>query len=324
MARVVTGALTLSALTVGSETQPSSTRTGAAVLELQSQSGVDPKLVQFRNTSTIIQPATSQFDALNASGTRVTYSQIQQETGVNTAGSHAGIIVFNVARAGTLTQALSINGTGVGSSVVVAAGSSGSPSLGVNCTANGASGLVVTDGTQAFAVYTGTGVVALGAITPSSLNIVTNSSNRITISSTGAITVPTSSSLTVQVTGGNGLVVSAASGQGANIFVNGNGSTVGTQGLTIAHNSSGAFIQTNTTDYLFIETNGVTRITVSPTGALSFYNGASGWAQLSGWGSPTGAAVVSNFPGATATLLQCSEALAYVIGCLKALGAFAS
>ena len=37
----------------------------------------------------------------------------------------------------------------------------------------------------------------------------------------------------------------------------------------------------------------------------------------SGWGLPTGGAVVTNFPGATATLAQCSSVLAQLITILK-------
>lgn len=42
--------------------------------------------------------------------------------------------------------------------------------------------------------------------------------------------------------------------------------------------------------------------------------------NTSGWGTPTGATVVANFPGASATLVQCSEAIAAIINALKAQG----
>lgn len=46
-------------------------------------------------------------------------------------------------------------------------------------------------------------------------------------------------------------------------------------------------------------------------------------AQTSGWGTPTGASVVTNFPGAgPATLAQCSETLAQIIQDLKTLGLY--
>lgn len=55
------------------------------------------------------------------------------------------------------------------------------------------------------------------------------------------------------------------------------------------------------------------------TGGLGV-NGANPAAQSTGWGSPTGASPVSNFPGATATLGQCSQALAQIIATLKSAG----
>lgn len=45
-------------------------------------------------------------------------------------------------------------------------------------------------------------------------------------------------------------------------------------------------------------------------------------ATLTGWGTPTGAAVIANFPGATATLAQTSSVVAQIIATLKANGIF--
>ena len=151
----------------------------------------------------------------------------------------------------------------------------------------------------------------------------TNGSPRLTISGAGAISIPNSSTFTVNTTGGSGLSILAASTQVANLFIAGNGDT-SAQGLQISHSTSGAQIFTQSSDPIIIGTNNTQRIYITSTGILSLYNGAAGWTQLAGWGAPTGAVVVSNFPGATATLLQCSQALAYVIGCLKALGALAA
>jgi hypothetical protein len=47
-------------------------------------------------------------------------------------------------------------------------------------------------------------------------------------------------------------------------------------------------------------------------------------AALAGWGTPTGGAAVNNFPGATATLLQTSTAVAQIIATLKSFGLFAT
>ena len=45
-------------------------------------------------------------------------------------------------------------------------------------------------------------------------------------------------------------------------------------------------------------------------------------AQLTGWGSPTGAGVINNFPGASASLEQTSETVAQIIITLQALGIY--
>lgn len=51
-------------------------------------------------------------------------------------------------------------------------------------------------------------------------------------------------------------------------------------------------------------------------------NGATPPAQVTGWGTPTGAAVVANYPGATATLVQTSNVVAEIIAYLKSKGDF--
>lgn len=57
-----------------------------------------------------------------------------------------------------------------------------------------------------------------------------------------------------------------------------------------------------------------------PPGPSLSVHGASAPAQVTGFGSPTGAGVINNFPGATATLAQCSQSIAQIIKDLKALG----
>lgn len=68
---------------------------------------------------------------------------------------------------------------------------------------------------------------------------------------------------------------------------------------------------------------GALTVTGSATisGALGF-NGASPPAQVTGWGTPTGPAVVNNYSGTAATLVQTSNAVAEIITALKALGLF--
>jgi uncharacterized membrane protein len=70
-------------------------------------------------------------------------------------------------------------------------------------------------------------------------------------------------------------------------------------------------------------TNSTNRLSISGAGILSFLGGA-GQGQLAGWGTPTGFSVVPNFPGATATLLQTSTAVAEIIAFCKNIGFFAA
>jgi hypothetical protein len=60
----------------------------------------------------------------------------------------------------------------------------------------------------------------------------------------------------------------------------------------------------------------------SPT--IGFFNGAPGVGPQSTWGTPTGGAVVANYPGASATLLQTSEAFAELLSYLKSIGILAA
>lgn len=57
------------------------------------------------------------------------------------------------------------------------------------------------------------------------------------------------------------------------------------------------------------------------SGAVGF-NGSSAPAQVTGWGTPTGPAVVANFSGTAATTLQITNAIAKIITDLKAAGIY--
>lgn len=68
-------------------------------------------------------------------------------------------------------------------------------------------------------------------------------------------------------------------------------------------------------------------LTITPAGASTFsskvgVNGATPPAKVTGWGTPTGTGVVANFPGAAATLAQCSQAIAQLINDIKAFGLY--
>lgn len=64
---------------------------------------------------------------------------------------------------------------------------------------------------------------------------------------------------------------------------------------------------------------GLTGTNAALTGALGVH-GDSPPAQVTGFGTPTGTGVIVNFPGATATLAQTSQAVAQLIKDLKAIG----
>lgn len=67
--------------------------------------------------------------------------------------------------------------------------------------------------------------------------------------------------------------------------------------------------------------------TANISGAISIagaagINGATPVAPVNGWGTPTGPAVVNNYSGTAATLVQTSNAVAQIIATLKAFGLF--
>lgn len=203
--------------------------------------------------------------------------------------------------------------------------------------AQGNSAIIVssTAGVQCALEVTQAGQAAWLIYSPVSsddLRLKANAVDTITFLATGGMSIATPTSgnpLAIAMSGGGGVTLKAASGQNANLFIAGNGVATGTQGLTISHTSSGAFIQTNTTDGLFFSTNGITRVTVGSSGNVTMtgtlgINGAVGSGASSGWGAPTGAAVVANFPGATATLVQCSNVIAALINGLKNFGLLAT
>lgn len=64
---------------------------------------------------------------------------------------------------------------------------------------------------------------------------------------------------------------------------------------------------------------------IGVSGATAFtnaigVNGNAPPAQTTGFGTPTGAAVIANFPGATATLAQCSQTIAELLAIFKSVG----
>lgn len=122
----------------------------------------------------------------------------------------------------------------------------------------------------------------------------------------------------------------ASSTFGVLVDIKQNGSTFGFFG-SASYGTSGLVneltLTTSGATSLYLGTNGTNRVTVDGTtgsvkctGALG-WNGASPPAQVAGWGTPTGNAVVTNFPGGgPATLAQCSTAIAEILTIMKAHG----
>lgn len=80
---------------------------------------------------------------------------------------------------------------------------------------------------------------------------------------------------------------------------------------------------TSSSDYAMLVQNAAgtgTFFQIFGNGNIGFNGVAFGASLVSGWGAPGGAAPVANFPGGSATLAQCSTAIAKIIVDLKALG----
>lgn len=99
----------------------------------------------------------------------------------------------------------------------------------------------------------------------------------------------------------------AAAGQSYGVAVN-----AGTNNVDYC-----AVFQNQTASATYLKIGGDGKVALSgPLGV----NGVAPPAQVTGFGTPTGAAVIANFPGASATLVQCSNTIAELIAVLKGLG----
>jgi hypothetical protein len=95
--------------------------------------------------------------------------------------------------------------------------------------------------------------------------------------------------------------------------------------LATGSSSYASVIITNNATPLLLGTNGIIRVNITAAGAVAVLgafsiNNVVPPAQITGWGTPTGPAVVANFSGAAATLVQCSNAIAKIITDLKSYG----
>lgn len=123
---------------------------------------------------------------------------------------------------------------------------------------------------------------------------------------------------------------------GSSIYLGGNGAAL--TGMTTSSNirkllafAGGAGITQygdNVADILThqFNVNGGTALTLTLAGLAAAgglgLNGAAVQAKVTGWGTPTGPAIVNNFSGGAATLVNCSNAIAKIITDLKAIGIY--
>jgi len=136
-----------------------------------------------------------------------------------------------------------------------------------------------------------------------------NTTNLLQLDDNGLLTINNSSTETLALNNTtNGVVIG----------LNGNGSTTPSKYLTVINGALNINNSANTTNIL----------TLSDAGSLNVAGNykISGiqvvGAQISGYGTPTGASRISSFPGASATLAQCSEMIAQIVSDLKTHGLF--
>lgn len=89
--------------------------------------------------------------------------------------------------------------------------------------------------------------------------------------------------------------------------------------------SGGGIIGTASNHSLNIRTNNTNRLTLTAGGVGTFsgqvgFNGVTPPSQLTGFGTPTGNSLVTNFPGSSATLAQCGEMISEILIYMKQLG----
>jgi len=164
-----------------------------------------------------------------------------------------------------------------------------------------------------------------------------NTYNLLQVTGNGAVTVggsggPGSGIVSLNVSGypSNSSATAVFGGAANNFIVIGDGQGTPVNVAIQASTALGAgVIGTSSNHSLGLQVHGNVEATLTSAGAFTIsgglgINGASAYGQVTGWGSPTGASVVSNFPGASATLVQCSNAIAKLITDLKGIGAYAA
>lgn len=134
---------------------------------------------------------------------------------------------------------------------------------------------------------------------------------------------------------GGGVIANATGG--ATVALQANGSANGYAALILGGGSTGTSLGlivragTNSADVAFaVQTLASANILVlSGDAKAKFSNtlgvfGNTGPTQVTGAGTPSGGSLIANFPGATASLTQCSQAISFLIGTLKQIGYYAT
>ena len=253
------------------------------------------------------------------------------------------------------TAALLLTGNSTGGGVVAQISNVAATSAYVEF---GGNGNAVGGANTAYVGQDSSGLLALNNRNAAGAYIATSGTQRLVVSAAGAVTINAPTSGTALTVGGNVVCTSSANvnnaiysttNTGASSFslftesgasgvsltfyntayASGSTFNVGPAGATINNSSGTLSIGTSASASFNIFTNNVSRISVTSSGLVSIsgsvgINGASGASALSGWGTPSGAVVVSNYNGATATLVQTSNAVAAIINQLINFGLFKS
>lgn len=188
------------------------------------------------------------------------------------------------------------------------------------------------------------GVLATGGTTDdtcfranNSMDLATGgATRRVTISSAGNATVRTpDSGINLVVDQGTldtgtvpGIQTKGNAGFGSRISICGNGASPSINSFDLIQVAAGdCYIINRSNNNMVFWTNNTPTMLLSNAQQAFFYgnvgvNGNTPPVQVTGWGTPTGPAVINNFSGAAATLVNCSNAIAKIITDLKAFGLY--
>jgi hypothetical protein len=265
----------------------------------------------------------------------------------------AGGIGMVITGAGTASSLIITNTVTNGTAL-----SSGDTSGGTNQTVARLGPIIVSVGEIISSGYSeiisaGSNPFYVGTNSTQALVLCTVSVGRMSINGTGNfnISAPTSGT-TVTLASASGALCMQMNGSGGGAYTNASGSTGNQMAVWDSSNAAGGYLQLTAssvaTNYfgsakalisgslsvndaavratggIILGVNGGTpAISLSAAGAFSF-SGGIGSTQVTGWGTPTGFNQIINFPGASATLVQCSQVIGRIIADLKNFGFYAA